>query len=130
MNSKSVSRETPVRKKILSIWEQSYHLKSAAEILHHVRKAFPRTHKTTIYRQLESLVTEKIVTPVPRHEGGVMYELTQHPHAHISCKNCRFLVHHNVNGIHATLVRLARRFGVSPDSILIEIVGMCRKCKK
>ncbi|MBI3261126.1 transcriptional repressor [Candidatus Berkelbacteria bacterium] len=81
-------RITPFREQLIAIFEDAASPLSARDITVLIAKK-PRVHKTTLYRELEFLTAEQLITPIEASDGVKRFERTGLPHHHhFRCTNC------------------------------------------
>ena len=77
---------TPQRLAILKELEQKGHA-SIEEVYDKIKTSFPSISLATIYKNINSLKEEGIISEVCLHQKP-KYELTKEAHAHFVCKKC------------------------------------------
>lgn len=82
-------RITPQRLMILQAIDAGHGHLSAEEIGESVRAQLPSIHLGTIYRTLETLRDEGIISETRFGDRAAVYELMgTHPHHHLCCEQC------------------------------------------
>ncbi len=82
-------RVTPQRLMILQAIDAGHGHLTAEEIGESVRTKLPSIHLGTIYRTLETLRDEGIISETRFGDRAAMYELVGiHPHHHLCCEQC------------------------------------------
>ncbi len=83
-------RLTPARQAILKVLGRSPTPQSPQEILHELKKFKLTINKTTVYRQLESLLSRRLIRAIHLGERSVRYELAHGlaHHHHLVCLDC------------------------------------------
>ena len=119
-------RQTKTHKQILSLLSKSPTPLSVADLLSHLT-----VNKTTIYRQLESLVKSKLVQEVRFSDRKIRYELTSLPHHHhLICTVCDsvqdILFSENIESL-AQLSASDKQFSITNH--YLEFFGLCAKCQ-
>lgn len=61
----------------------------AMHIQRHLQADFPKVHKTTIYRNLDTLLGRDLITTVEIGDGQHHYEWKREPHHYFFCEQCR-----------------------------------------
>lgn len=125
-------RSTASRRALAQALSKASLPQTAAELLASVRRTV-RTHKTTVYRNLEEMVRRGEVAAVSFNDGVARYESTARPHHHhLVCTGCRRVEDAEVD--ESTLLRtqklLARRTNFNVQSHSLEFFGLCRSCQK
>lgn len=81
-------RMTPIRKKLIEILKRSDKPLTAPELLIELSEEGFEPNKTTLYRQLDTLINISVVQSVHLYSGVTHYELQTHHHHHFICKKC------------------------------------------
>ncbi len=115
---------TPQRLAILKEIDKMGHA-SIEEIYENVNELFPSISLATIYKNINALKNENIISEIPLHQK-VRYEITKKPHAHFICKKCSSIEDVPLKDIVKRDIN--KRY---PDSQKeIYIYGICQKCKE
>ncbi|MCX7928818.1 MAG: transcriptional repressor [Patescibacteria group bacterium] len=121
-----MKRSTPVRNKILKLLRVCKYPLSVPEINKKVK-----ANKTTIYRQIESMIKEGILFKFDFGDGVVRYESASNGHHHhLICNNCG-----EIEGVvldddltrEEKLIFEKRNFLVT--SHMLEFFGFCKNCQ-
>ncbi|WP_422446550.1 Fur family transcriptional regulator [Thermoanaerobacterium sp. DL9XJH110] len=120
---------TPQRKAILQVLEKSKALLNAQELFQEVIKLVPGTNFSTIYRNLDLLLSRGILCRIASESGGVLYELRRrgNHHHHVICKGCGAAIPVDFCPMKAMEKELDAR-GFTPTEHRFEIYGYCNKC--
>lgn len=124
-------RQTRARQLIVETLSRSRTPLTAAELLAQLRRQLP-LHKTTVYRNLDSMVAAGGVVRVTLGDGAVRYESTTRPHHHhLVCRGCRKVedVELNEQTVEAVERSLAKRHGFGHVQHRLEFSGLCRRCR-
>ena len=121
-------RVTTVRVALLKMLRNSSTPRSVAELLGSLRRQAP--NKTTLYRELETLIAAGLVREVQLGERQKRYEAADRPHHHhIVCVDCGktddVFVDQDIER-HARAVSRATHFKVLDHSL--EFSGLCADC--
>ena len=111
--------------------ENMKRLSSAQEIYVWLRQNEAHTlGLTTIYRALETLLTERLVQAVDLGDGEKRYEAVQpgHHHHHLICQNCRANIHLDNCFVDNLTDAIMARHGFQVTSHILEIFGTCSHC--
>ena len=122
-------RVTPIRVALLTALAKSHTPRSVGELLGSLRRLAP--NKTTLYRELETLVAAGLVREVQLGERQKRYESAEHPHHHhVVCVDCGktddVYVDQDMDR-HARAVSRSTRFKVLDHSL--EFFGICTNCQ-
>ena len=113
------------REEIINILsKKSYHPK-ASEVYKEVKKNMPRISRATVYRNLETLEKEGIITKIPTEPQRFENLQYNGKHAHFICNKCG-----KVEDIE--LKELTEKISKKLNSkdIMINITGTCSTCLK
>jgi Fur family transcriptional regulator, ferric uptake regulator len=123
-----ISRNTKQREIILQILKSKGTPLSAVEILKSAQKKLPELNKTTVYRTLERLAGEQVVSAVQLKSGIVHYEVAHesHHHHHFVCNACSGIF--CLKGCPAELKALLPAGFLMTDHE-VTLKGLCSKCR-
>lgn len=90
---------------------------------------------TTIYRIINKLVEEGVVTKIPLNTQGFCYQYNKekeycHKHYHLICENCGKLVHFESKEIEETQKEALEKENFCIDLDKVTFYGKCSKCNK
>lgn len=124
-------RITPQRMMILDALARRGHM-SAEEIHSIAAESFPYVNLSTVYRTLEMLVTEGIVSQAPIGEGRTFYEMAagSDPHHHLVCRRCDGIEHIAARHIDSVEQHLLQEHGFEVEETVMTSFGRCRRCRK
>ncbi len=115
---------TPQRLAILKELDNKGHA-SIEEIYETIKEMFPSISLATIYKNINSLKDENIISEICLHQKP-KYEITKEPHAHFICKKCGLVEDVPFNEIIDKTIE--KQY---PDTQKeLYIYGICKKCKK
>ena len=105
---------------------------SAPQLLSQVAQQHPSVNKTTIYRELDFLADNKILSEIDILDGMKRYEILHpnHHHHHLVCTSCRDIQcvevpHHDLHALEGK-IQESHKFTV--QSHVLEFFGLCQKC--
>lgn len=119
-------KNTNVRKNIITLFESSKTPVSAGDVLKHIK-----VNKTTIYREIDTLIKANILVEVNFGDRKKRYELSNLTHHHhLVCIGCR-----NVSDVYINeqllendkLILDANQFRIIRHSL--EFFGYCQSCQ-
>jgi Fur family ferric uptake transcriptional regulator len=120
-------------KKVLEYLERFDELCSAQDIYGLMRADDTKCPGlTTVYRSLESLVSQGLVQEVVLGDGERRYEMV-HPgehHHHLVCEKCRKSVHLDECLVEQIEENIRTKHGFRIKSHLLELFGVCQDCDK
>lgn len=128
-------RITSARQAILEILSQSSVPLSAEALSTALAKRKLLVNKTTIYREIEFLLTQGLLRSVPVDANFKYYELvTDEHHHHVVCTKCAKFVDVATEGIEEYLEKLekklAKKINFKSMRHSLEFFGECTNCKK
>lgn len=128
-------RITSARQAILEILSQSSVPLSAEALSTLLAKRKLLVNKTTIYREIEFLLTQGLLRSVPVDANFKYYELvTDEHHHHVVCTKCSKFVDVETEGIEEYLEKLekklAKKINFKSVRHSLEFFGECANCKK
>lgn len=126
------SRITKVRKALIEILAATKTPLSVPELLPLLETQDLPVNKTTVYRELDFLLEEKVVIELDLLDGAKRYEILHpdHHHHHLVCTDCGAIecveMHHDLDEIES---RIASSHKFKVTSHLLEFFGLCSKCQ-
>ena len=124
-------RITPARKAILQQLEKHGAPVAAPDILKLLAKAHLDVNKTTIYRELEFLVAQGLVSEVHLGSDSVHYEIAGDHHHHFVCVSCKDVQELDIQdeGLEKIERKIEKQTKVKVTSHMLEFFGLCAVCK-
>jgi len=126
-------RNTKVRFGIISIFHQTKKPISTAEILTLLKNNYSTTaNKTTIYRQLEFLVSKNMIS-VTDIEGTKYYQLNRdQPHQALVCSQCHDIIplENEISISSQTISEIEQKHSFKINHYSFLCFGSCQKCQK
>lgn len=125
------SRNTRARTLILEVFEKCHLPITAMDIIYSLSQAGCKVNKTTVYRQLESLIASGLITEVYFGDGKSRYEriCEDHHHHHLICRSCKRVdeirVQDDVSELEKRIGK-EKKFKVLSHSL--EFFGICNNC--
>lgn len=126
-------RITKVRRGIIEGLADAPQPLSALEILHILKSSLPKLNKTTIYRELDFLISNSIVSEIDILEGMKRYELvtSSHHHHHLVCTDCHSIqcveMENDLDDLERK-IKVRHKFFVK--SHILEFFGRCSRCEE
>jgi Fur family transcriptional regulator, ferric uptake regulator len=135
--SASVLRERGKRLTVqrAAIWdalagEPDLHL-SAEEVACSVQGRLPQVNASTVYRTLDVLVDEGLVTRSDLGRGRDVFEPAHaHPHHHLVCESCGSVAHVHDDLLGGLGARLAEQRGFHLGEREVAFFGTCARCRQ
>jgi Fur family ferric uptake transcriptional regulator len=124
-------RITPQREMIIeAIAHQGNHI-NAEDVFTLVQQRTQSMNIATVYRTLDLLVEQGLVSRIDLGEGRVMYATTQHgPHIHLVCRRCGRIIDADQELLSALKDRLETEYQFTADLQHISLLGLCSSCQK
>lgn len=123
-------RLTPQRRVILETLERARHHTTAEDVARRVGERFPGVDASTVYRTLELLEREELVTHTHFDDGVTRWHLaSEQRHQHLVCRNCGDELELEVALLEPAARKIRERFGFEPDMAHFAIAGTCAKCR-
>ena len=121
-----MSRSNP---RVLSTLERAGGFASAQEVYRLMQREGESIGLTTVYRSLQSLVSENIVDVLRRDDGEASCRLCgEAHHHHLVCKSCGETVEIEGGAIEKWATKVAAEHGFREVGHSAEIFGLCSKC--
>ncbi len=123
-------RITPQREMIIeAIAHQADHI-NADEIYSRVQARTRSVNIATIYRTIELLVEQGLVSRFDLGEGRVLYAPNQHgPHIHLVCRQCGQVTDAEPKLLSGLDRRIKTDYQFAADLQHISLVGLCKTCR-
>jgi len=121
---------TPQRKAILCALIEAKSIMSAQEIFQEVIRLLPGINFSTVYRNLDIMLSKGLLCRISSESGAVMYELRREDghHHHVICKECGASISLDFCPMERINAQLAEK-GFTPTEHRFEIYGYCSKCR-
>ena len=125
-------RSSTIRATLLDIFSSVLKPLSVAELLNLLGKKGKLVNKTTVYREIQFLLSQGIITAVLLDETHTKYELQTTHHHHLVCKGCGSIEEVEMKEIEAMFPIIEKKFKQKKKftSIIhtLEFFGFCQKC--
>lgn len=121
-------RQSRIRKILVNIFANSSQPISAVDLL---EKNKVSANKTTIYRELYTLVSQKILSEIDFGDGIKRYELSGGTHHHhLICTNCKKIEDVDLKtDLDKEEQRVEKETGFKIKSHSLEFFGLCKNCQ-
>lgn len=130
-NLSKVYKNTKQRKIIIDIIEKAPLPLTAEDIFIDIKQTFNSVSLSTVYRNLEMLLSKEIIIKAVYNDNKARYELKRGTHKHrLICKGCNTVVDINDCPLKALEDKLKNETDFDILDHKIEIYGYCPKCKK
>lgn len=105
-------------------------LLSADELTHLIAAGGWRVNRTSVYRQLQSLLVQGQVRAVYLGNRALRYELANDHHHHIVCRRCETVQHVSLPETLGHTIRHVRtEYGFDVQQHVLELFGLCPNCQ-
>jgi len=123
-------RMTPQRMMILEAVEAAEDHISAEEIYTAVCNRYPHLNISTVYRTLELLKEQGLVTETDMGDGRVRYHsIKKGHHHHLVCQKCGKVIDLDESALAPLKDALSKEYGFDADLKHLAIFGVCDKCR-
>lgn len=125
-------RITKARGTLLSILSKKHSPLSAMELQQLLEDEGVAVNKTTIYREIDFLIQQKIIHSVAFGDDTTRYELSNRDHHHhIQCTSCGIVVDLPLQDELSDIERnIERTTGFIIEKHALEFFGLCKNCQK
>lgn len=131
-----ISYQTKNRKYILEYLESNHNRAvKVSDIAEYMKTCGIKVNITTIYRYLDKLVLDGVVSKFVSNTGdGATYQLTIsehtcHKHLHIQCTNCGKVVHLDCGFMEEISAHFLEHHGFVLDCAGTILHGLCKECQ-
>lgn len=102
---------------------------SVEDVYGRVHARFPQVNVSTVYRTLELLEQEGLLSHTHFHDGVAKWHRTEEAHhQHLVCQRCGAVADLDLNLVAPLAGDLQDRYGFQADFTHFAIVGLCRIC--
>ena len=122
-------RLTPQRVAIMNVLHAEGGHLSATEIYARVHTSTPRLTEPTIYRTLDFLVQNGLVSVTHTRDGKLRYELARHQHHHLVCSGCGQEQEVSQAQLQAIYDQVEQITGYRLTESHLTFTGLCPDCK-
>jgi Fur family ferric uptake transcriptional regulator len=123
-------RSSQTRNLLISILKRSLRPLSVPEIIESMKEQSHTFNKTTIYREIEKLITHEIVREVYLGSDKARYEMRDNRHHHhIMCTSCKKVDEVPVEDqMTEQEVHIAKKLNYTNINHSLEFFGVCKNC--
>ncbi len=123
-------RLTLQRRAILAAVERATHHTTAEQVAARVADRFPGIDPSTVYRTLELLEDNGLVTHTHFDDGVTRWHLaSEQAHQHLVCRSCGEEQELTLAPLRPLAKHIRERFGFEPDLAHFAIAGICAGCR-
>lgn len=125
----TIAKKTPARSAIIEFLSVSNSPVDIEEVLRYLRFKNLNTNKTTVYRNIDSMLKSGVINRLEFGEGKYRYELQKNHHHHLICTNCSLItdIEDKFTDQFEKEIRIKTGFLVKSHSL--EFFGLCRRCQ-
>ncbi len=124
-----MSNYSKQREIILNVLTELYH-PTAEEIYERVHLVAPNISKSTVYRNINVLLENKLIRKVKILNGPDKYDYNREIHYHVICKNCGNVFDFRYDFEEEKMKHeILSQTGVQTNIDSIILYGICEKCK-
>jgi Fur family transcriptional regulator, ferric uptake regulator len=125
-------RLTTARKAIIGIFEANHKPISAEEINVELTAKNININKSTLYREIDFLITQNLLKPIQLQEKTKRYELVHlHHHHHLICQVCKKIEDFELDDcISGTLKQISQAHTFMVNDHILDLYGICENCQK
>lgn len=125
------SRQTKQRETILAVLQEAGAALSADQIWEAARLHLPSLALTTVYRNLDRLLEQRLISAVLLPDGGATRYMPAGGHRHhLVCMGCDRTIDLPQCPLEAVEAELEKKTGFSIARHSLEIYGYCAQCRK
>lgn len=124
-------RLTPQRLMVVKAVEDAESHISAEEIYAQVSAYYPQMNISTVYRTLEMLKAEGLVTETDMGDGRVRYHcMGKGHHHHLVCQKCGAVIDIEETALDVLWGEVRSRYGFDVDMKHLALFGRCARCRE
>jgi Fur family transcriptional regulator, ferric uptake regulator len=126
-------RYSRLRELMLQIIEKSEKPINVNNILENLLNFDLKPNKTSVYREIETLLQEKIIRQIDLLDGFKRYEINLHSqgtgHSHFVCTDCGDTKCLELaNELNSLETQIEQKFKFTINQRVLEFFGLCEKC--
>jgi Fur family peroxide stress response transcriptional regulator len=122
-------RDTKQRETILKLLQNTKSHPTADQIYDEVRKDIPNVSKGTVYRNLQVLQQDGVISVLNINSTQSRYEAKQASHYHFRCDRCGCVFDLDEPVIEELDDRVAKKTGFKVSHHQMEFRGLCKECQ-
>jgi len=123
-------RNTNQRQLIYKYLERTLTHPTADQVFQAIRKELPRISFGTVYRNLDILEKQGLISAVVYSKEHVRYHVGPMDHCHFVCLACDKLMNVEVEDLSELKNQVARRHGLAVHRYAMIFYGLCEQCQK
>jgi len=126
-------KATSQRLALLKLLDSTREHYDAEEIYLELRQAQKNVSRATVYRSLEALVEQELVSKLDFGDGRMRYERSQgqdEHHDHLICESCGKVIEFFNLEMEAQQLSVCEEHDFTPSTHTMHIFGTCSDCQK
>jgi len=126
-------KATAQRVALLKLLNSTHEHFDAEEIYFELRKGQKNVSRATVYRSLEALVEQNLVTKLDFGDGRMRYEISRgedEHHDHLICESCGKIIEFFNLEIEAQQIAICMEHEFKPSTHTMLIFGFCADCRE
>lgn len=123
-------RYSKQKEEVLKVVLESYDHPDAQKIYKVVKKNIPNISLGTVYRNLNTLVEEKLIRRVRNQDGNDRYDKTLTNHNHVKCEICGKVCDISILIDDSNVCMIEKETGFKITNCNFNINGICEDCMK
>jgi Fur family ferric uptake transcriptional regulator len=101
------------------------------DVYKRVHARFPEVNVSTIYRTMELLEQEGLVTHIHFHDGVAKWHRAEEArHQHLVCERCGAEIELDLDVVEPLSREIRERYGFAANLTHFAIIGVCRTCQE
>lgn len=125
----SGGRITTARRLVVETLLESPHHQTAEELAAQVQARAPEVHMSTIYRNLDELEKQGVISHAHLGHGAAVYHLSDEDHGHLVCSECGWVQEAPRAAFDGLARNLRREHGFELDTRHFAVQGLCEHCR-
>jgi Fur family ferric uptake transcriptional regulator len=124
-------RVTPQRQLILEAVRAGKGHSTPEQIYSRVTRTAPSLNRATVYRGLDFLTSQHLITCVDVGTGGKVYEMAaEYPHHHLVCERCGRIERVDHASVRRAFRQIERTYDFTVTTDHLALFGVCSRCRK
>lgn len=126
----SSRRETPIRRAILHYFKEMDSPIDYSQIALKLNENGLVANKSTIYRQINSMILARLIVELDFGEGKKRYEIKKERHQHLICTNCHKIICIELPDKQELFeTEISKQTNFKVNSYSLDFFGICESCR-
>ncbi len=121
-------RNTVQKTLIFDTVVQMHNHPTADEVYDEIHMVHPSISRTTVYRNLNSLVEDQMLTKVLVQDSADRFDHNIEDHHHLKCISCKSVVDIELSSVNSIYDEIEVKSGFKVNKCGIVFIGKCPKC--